>query len=251
MNQTSITKAPEFSVVGGHNSTSNMNVQTPKGQNKLREDPARLLKREYILDPHSSPVHHRPKGLRNEHCHTKQSLSPESANRSESVSPIPSDLVTEVNSEALLEPIKTRGVKSLGLTIKDLELLKMAKKKMEMATYFTRPVDPSDNLAFECWKWAVSQGRAASGIPRPRNKIIGLVGLYQSYHDLESNSISRLNNNNSWHEPILWNVVDRRFFHGTNSLNVTQNPWQRESAIFLTKNDFSAPKYTTRLVHVV
>ena len=207
MNQTSITKAPEFSVVGGHNSTSNMNVQTPKGQNKLREDPARLLKREYILDPHSSPVHHRPKGLRNEHCHTKQSLSPESANRSESVSPIPSDLITEVN-EALLEPIKTRGVKSLGLTTKDLELLKMAKKKMEMATYFTRPVDPSDDLAFECWKWAVSQGRAASGIPRPRNEIIGLVGLYQSYHDLESNSVFRLNNNKPRHVPILWNVVE-------------------------------------------
>lgn len=248
--QTSVTKAPEFSVDDGHGSTSNTDVQTSSGQGKLREDPARLSKIGHWLDSYTSAVYHRPKGLRKERCHTKPSLSPESANRSEGASPILSDIITDAN-KALPEPIKTRAVESLGLPEQDQEWLKMARKEMEMATYITYLSDPSDDLAFECWKRAVSGGRAESVIPRPTSEIIGRVGLYLSYHDLEANPVSRLSNNSIRHVLILWNAVDRRSFHGTNFLKVTQNPWQAESAIFLTKKDFNAPKNTTMLVHIL
>ena len=62
---------------------------------------------------------------------------------------------------------------------------------MEMATYFTYPADPNDDLAFDCWKRAVSGGPAEIDIPRPRNEIIGSVGLYLLYNNLEANSITR------------------------------------------------------------
>ena len=155
-----------------HNPASNTDVRISNNQNRRREDPAKLPKRQYGSDPHTPAVHHKPKYLPNEHDHTEPNPSPVSADRSEGASPIPSDVIADANK------VLPRGIEGLGLTLQDKESLKVAKKEMEMVTYLTYPADQiTDGLAHECWKRAVSRGRGESGISRPRNKVLGHVGL--------------------------------------------------------------------------